>query len=123
MIMCYVNKESLLRKENKMNLADIFIKVIDDKQGNNIARINFQNTHAVFDEMIICDASNSRLMLALIDAVEDACVEHGYMEYKKDKNADSGWVWLYCERVCVSVFLKESRAFYNIERLWQDFLV
>ena len=106
-----------------MNLGDIIEKVLDDKQGHNIARIDFQNTHAVFDEMIICDASYSRLMLALIDAVEDACVEHGYMDYKKEGNENSDWVLLYCERIVVSVFLKDAREFYNIERLWQDFLV
>lgn len=106
-----------------MNLSEILYKVVDDKQGNNIARIDYQGTHGVFDEMIICDVPNSRLMLAIIDAVEEACEENGYYDYKKEGNENSDWVLFYCDHIVVSVFLKEAREFYNIERLWQDFLV
>lgn len=106
-----------------MELVDILMKTIDDKKGDNIARINFQGTHAIMDDMLICDVSNSRLMLAIVDALEEACDENGYHEYRKEGNENSDWVLFYCDHVAVSVFLKDAREFYNIERLWQDFLV
>ena len=106
-----------------MKLGDILYKVVDEKQGNNIARIDYKGTHALFDEMIICDAPNSRLMHAIVSAVEEACVENGIYEYKVEGKDSSDWVLFYADHVVVSVFLKEAREFYNIERLWQDYLV
>ena len=106
-----------------MNLVELLVKTIDDKKGENIARINFKGTHAILDEMIICDVSNNRLMMAIINALEDACDENGHYEHRKEGNENSEWLLFYCEHIAVSVFLKEAREFYNIERLWQEFLV
>ncbi|MBR3839922.1 MAG: ribosome silencing factor [Erysipelotrichales bacterium] len=106
-----------------MELIDILIKAIDDKKGENIARINFQGTHAIMDDMLICDVSNNRLMMAIVDELEDVCAQNGYYECRKEGNEHSDWVLFYCNHIAVSVFLKDAREFYNIERLWQDFLV
>ncbi len=106
-----------------MELVDILEKVIDDKKGDNIVRIDFKGTHALMDQMIVCDASNSRLMMAIVDAVEEKCDELGYYEYKKEGNDHSDWILFYVDHIAISVFLKDAREFYNVERLWKDFVV
>ena len=106
-----------------MELVELLEKTIDEKKGEHITRIDFQSTHAIFDQMIICDVNNNRLLQAIIRELEDACDEAGYHEYHHEGNDNSDWILFYCDHIAVSVFLEEARTYYNIERLWQEYVV
>lgn len=106
-----------------MELNELIMKTLDDKKGENIVRMDFKQTHAIMDEMIVCEASNSRLVHAIVEALEDECAKHGYMDYKIEGRDSDDWVLFYIDHIVVSVFLKEAREFYNVERLWKDFVV
>ena len=72
--------------------------------------------------MIVCDVSNGRLMSAIIDYLKDTCAELGYVDYRVEGNSDSEWLLFSVDHIIVSVFLKEARENYNIERLWHDYV-
>lgn len=106
-----------------MNILDELIAALVDKKAERIITIDFKHTHALIDQMVICDVSNPRLMSAVVQNLKDTCVKLGLLEYRMEGNADSDWLLFEVEHIVVSVFLKEARENYNIERLWHEYVV
>lgn len=106
-----------------MNVLEQLIAALEDKKAEHIITIDFKRTHALIDQMVICDVSNSRLMSAVVQNLKDTCVKLGLHDYKMEGNDDSEWLLFEVDHIVVSVFLKEAREQYNIERLWHEYVV
>ncbi len=104
-------------------IVEQLIKTLDDKKAEKIITIDFRHTHALIDQMVVCEVSNSRLMGAIIHSLRETCIEHDLLDYKIEGNEDSDWLLFSVDHIVVSVFLKEAREHYNIERLWHDYVV
>jgi ribosome-associated protein len=75
----------------------------------------------VADEFVIVSASNDRQVKAIVDDVERAVGEGGYGKPLRVEGLDDRhWVLMDYGDVVVHVFLEETRAYYELERLWRD---
>lgn len=71
--------------------------------------------------MVICSASNSRLVRTIADEVElavRAAGEGGPVAVEGLE--DASWVLLDYGAFVVHVFLEDVRAYYDLERLWSE---
>jgi ribosome-associated protein len=69
----------------------------------------------------MASASNTRLVKTIVEEVERALTEHdGTKPRSVEGLADASWVLLDYGDVVVHVFLAETRAFYDLDRLWAD---
>jgi ribosome-associated protein len=74
----------------------------------------------ISDYFVICSAANDRQVRAVAEEVERVCRELGARPSHREGEQAGRWVLLDYIDFVVHVFLDEERAYYNLERLWQD---
>jgi ribosome-associated protein len=91
------------------------------KNGTDVAVVRVGEILAITDVFVIASASNTRLVKTIVEEVERALTEHdGSKPRSIEGLADASWVLLDYGDVVVHVFLAETRAFYDLDRLWAD---
>lgn len=106
-----------------METKDIAQKIAaaaNDKKAKDILLLNMEGLSPVTDFYVVCSASNSTLVKAIADNIEDKLAEAGVHPTHKEGYADARWVLLDYGDVVTHVFLEEERDFYNLEQLWAD---
>ena len=102
-------------------LAIIAVKALDEKKGQEISAIEITDLTTLADYFVIASGTSSTQINALCDAVEKAMKEQaGEAPLRREGYRDGTWVLLDYGAVCVHVFSREAREFYDLERLWQD---
>ena len=93
-------------------VAKLAVKALDSKKGIDLKLLEITDVSTLADYFLICTASSRTHVRTLCDAVEEAMDTAGYR--------GGTWVLLDYGCVVVHVFTEETRAFYDLERLWQD---
>lgn len=101
-------------------VAAIAAKALDSKKGIDLRLIEISDISTLADYFLICTASSNTHVRTLCDAVEEAMDEAGEPMVGREGHRGGTWVVLDFECVVVHVFTEETRAFYDLERLWQD---
>lgn len=100
--------------------AAIAAKALDSKKGIDLRLIEISDISTLADYFLICTASSNTHVRTLCDAVEEAMDEAGEPMVGREGHRGGTWVVLDFGCVVVHVFTEETRAFYDLERLWQD---
>lgn len=95
------------------------VKILDDKKAEDIKAIEIRELTIVADCFIIASGTSSTHVKALAGEVEDTMEKMGVRPSHIEGRA-TGWIVLDYDTVVVHVFQRESREYYNLERLWQD---
>lgn len=91
------------------------------KHGTDIVVIHVGDIISIIDDFVVVSAPNTRLVRTLVDEIEKAVREHdGSVPIGVEGRDDASWVLLDYGDVVVHVFLTETRAYYDLERLWAD---
>lgn len=101
-------------------VAAIAAKAFDSKKGIDLRLIEISDISTLADYFLICTASSNTHVRTLCDAVEEAMDEAGEPMVGREGHRGGTWVVLDFGCVVVHVFTEETRAFYDLERLWQD---
>lgn len=101
-------------------VAAIAAKALDSKKGIDLRLIEISDISTLADYFLICTASSNTHVRTLCDAVEEAMDEAGEPMVGREGHCGGTWVVLDFGCVVVHVFTEETRAFYDLERLWQD---
>ena len=95
------------------------VEILDQKKALDIKAIGVTEQTIVADYFVIATGNSSTHVKSLADDVEyelsQLGVENGHIEGRA-----TGWVLLDYGAVLIHVFDKESREYYNLERLWTD---
>ena len=95
-------------------------KALDSKKGRDIQVIGVEHLTSLADYFVICSGTSNTQINALCDAVEEAVNRSGEPTLHREGHRGGTWVLLDFGSVVVHVFSREARAFYDLERLWQD---
>ena len=101
-------------------VAAIAAKALDSKKGIDLRLIEISDISTLADYFLICTASSNTHVRTLCDAVEEAMDEAGEPMVGREGHRGGTWVVLDFGCVVVHVFTEETRAFYDLERLWAD---
>ena len=101
-------------------VAALAAKALDTKMGEDIRLIGITDISTLADYFLICTATSSTHVKTLCDAVEEAMDEAGEPMLSREGHRGGTWVVLDFGCVVVHVFTEETRAFYDLERLWAD---
>lgn len=101
-------------------VAALAAGALDAKKGEDIRLIEITDVSTLADYFLICTATSSTHVKALCDAVEEAMDEAQEPMLSREGHRSGTWVLLDFGCVVVHVFTAETRAFYDLERLWQD---
>ena len=94
-------------------------EILDMKKAEDITVIEVTEQTIVADYFVLANGTSSTHVKALADDVEYELEQIGVHDGHIEGRA-TGWVLLDYGAVLVHVFDKESRAYYNLERLWTD---
>jgi len=91
------------------------------KKGDDIVILEVGDIIAIIDSFVLVSASNSRQVRTVVDEIEAAMRAHDDSRpIGIEGNDDASWVLLDYGDVVVHVFLEDTRAYYDLDRLWAD---
>ncbi len=95
-------------------------KALDGKKGIDIKLLETTEVTTLADYFLICTATSNTHVKTLCDAAEKAAEELGEPLLHREGHRGGTWVLLDFGSLVVHVFTEETRAFYDLERLWND---
>jgi ribosome-associated protein len=93
---------------------------IFSKKGYDVVLIDLRKLASFADYFLICSADSDVQVKAIADEVEKSLKDDGIKCWHKEGYTALKWVLLDYVDVVVHVFQRESRLFYNLEKLWGD---
>lgn len=105
---------------NSEELAKKIVRILDSKKGLDIAGVDIHELTTIGDYFILVTGTSSPHVKALAEEVEDTLAKEG-LEPRRIEGAQSAtWILMDYQDVILHIFTKETREFYNMERLWSD---
>jgi len=102
-------------------LAINIAKVLDDKKGKDILVLDVREITLVADYFVIVTGTSSLHVQSLAEHVMDTMrEEHCIKPLNKEGLTEGNWVLVDYDSVVLHIFQGETRAFYNLERLWGE---
>jgi ribosome-associated protein len=90
-----------------------------DKQAVDILMLDIRQVTSFADYFVICSAESDRQLDAICDEIDAVLSREGINIYRREGNANSGWVLLDLGSVIVHVFNESTRQYYDLEQLWE----
>ena len=101
-------------------LAKKITELIFNKKGFDVKIIDLKKLTTIADYFVICSADSDTQVKAIADEVDKTLRDEGIRSWHKEGYKGLNWVLLDFVDVVVHVFKKDSRQFYNLEKLWGD---
>jgi len=90
-----------------------------DKKGHGITVIDLEGECSYTDFLVVISANSERQTTAIAEAITEKLREsHG--ERPLYREGQGGWVLIDFGDVVVHVFVEDTRAYYDIDRLWPN---
>lgn len=91
-----------------------------DKRAEDLRVLDLQGLSGVTDYFLICDGHSATQIQTIADSIEARLKTEGARLLHREGMPESGWLLLDYGDVVAHVFLRETRDFYSLERLWGD---
>ena len=101
-------------------LAEKIIRILDSKTGIDIAGIDIHDLTTIGDYFVLATGTSSPHVKALAEEVEDTLAREGLEPRRIEGAQSAAWILIDYQDVILHIFTKETRDFYDMERLWSD---
>lgn len=105
---------------NQNEKLKIIAKAADSKRADDIKIIKIADLTIISDYFVIANGNSSTQTKAIADEIEFKMKEAGVPPLRTEGYQGANWIILDYGDIVVHVFYKETREFYNLERLWND---
>ena len=103
-------------------LKQIVINTLDINKAQNIVTLDLKDKSSMADFMIIASGTSSRHIQALSEQVLEKLKDHGVNECKIEGKESSEWKLVDGIDLIVHIFHPEKRKFYELEKMWSEFI-
>ena len=101
-------------------MALLLAQALDSKKGKDIRVLETDSVTTLADYFVLCTGTSAPQLKALADAGERAMKEAGILPHHVEGHRGGTWILQDYGDVVVHLFDKEARAFYDLDRLWED---
>ena len=101
-------------------LAEAIVSVLDAKKGRDIVLLYVEEQTSIADYFVLCTGTSRTQVKSLIDEVEYKMSLSGITPHHVEGIDSSGWMLIDFGSVIVHVFNRDSRSFYNLEKLYAE---
>jgi ribosome-associated protein len=102
-------------------VAQVAAEAAAEKKGTDLAILAVGDVLSIIDVFVLVSGANVRQVKTIVDEVEQAITAFdGSKPISVEGLGDASWVLLDYGDVVVHVFLDETRAYYDLDRLWAD---
>lgn len=98
----------------------VIVKAIDAKLGDDIKILKVTDLTIVADYFVIAQGNSSTQVKAIADEVDYKMSLEGIEPFHKDGFNSTEWIVLDYGEIIVHMFYKQTREFYNLDKLWSD---
>jgi len=98
----------------------IVVNALEDKKAENVTIIDIHEISVLADYFIIANGTNINQVQAMADNVSEELAKIGQNNKKTEGYQSGNWILMDYNDFIVHVFDKESRSFYDLERIWAD---
>ena len=102
------------------DMVKLAVAALEDKKAEDIQILDISKISTIADYFIIASGSNRIQVQAMSDNVEEKLGRAGYEPKSIEGFQSADWVLMDYIDVIVHVFSRESRDFYDLERIWRD---
>ncbi len=95
-------------------------RTLYDRKAGDITALKVGHLTVLCDYMVIVSARTANQVSALADEVENLMGSLGVPLRRKEGVSEGRWAVLDYGSVLVHIFHRDERAFYNLDRLWND---
>ncbi len=96
------------------------VKALDEKKAVDIKVLKIDDITSLCDRFVICNGTSSTHVKTLADECEVASDKLG-VSLRGREGMDAGsWILLDYGDIIVHIYNKDTRNFYNLEKLWKD---
>ena len=98
------------------------IKTLDSNKAQNIVSINLKDKSSMADFMIVASGTSSRHIQSLSEQVLEKFKDHGMKNIKIEGKESNEWKLVDGLDLIVHIFHPEKRKFYELEKIWSEFI-
>ena len=109
-----------MAEKNAKEMVKTAVAALQDKKGEDIRVIDISGVTVIADYFIIASGNSSTQTRTLAEEVEYQMSQAGVEPNRKEGYNGSNWVILDYGDIVVHIFYKETRDYYQLERLWAD---
>ena len=95
------------------------INAVLQKKAKDIVALNVKEISSFTDYMLICSGETDRQVQAISGAVQEYLKKEGILPLGVEGEANAQWVLLDYDDVVIYIFQAQTRAFYDLENLWE----
>ncbi len=100
-------------------ILSIAANALNEKKALNLSALKVDDLTVLTEYFLMASATSTTHVRALADEVEFKLGEAGLQPHHIEGRS-TGWVLLDYNSVIIHVFNKESREFYNLDKMWND---
>ncbi len=100
-------------------LAKRIAELTLSKKAQDVVIMDLRGLTSIADFFVVCSADSELQVRAIADAVEEGMDKKGSVPWHRESGSPN-WVLLDYVDVVLHVFHKNTRPFYNLEKLWGD---
>jgi len=90
------------------------------KKAENVLLLDLRKLTTMTDFFVICSADSDTHVRAIAESIREGAAQIGEKVWHDEGQGESTWVLLDFVNVVVHVFHKQTRSYYNLEKLWGD---
>ena len=99
-------------------VAKKIVSVLEDMKAIDIVEIDVKHLTTITDAMIVASGRSDRHVRAISDALVERCKAAGIEPLGVEGTEGGEWILIDLADAIVHVMLPRTRAFYEIEKLW-----
>ena len=101
-------------------MLQIAVKTLDEKKGHDLKVIKIADISSIANYFVLATGSSSTQVKTLADETEQKLKAAGATPRRTEGYRGADWIVLDYIDIVIHIFYKETREFYDLERLWQD---
>lgn len=110
--------ETTSRNAQPEGLTQAVVEALENIKANDINVIDVTDKTNLMDTLIVASGTSKRHLSAIVNSVAEDLKKQGFQPQAQEGGTDSDWVLLDFTDLVLHVMMPETRAYYDLERLW-----
>ena len=101
-------------------MAKLAVAALEEKKAVDVKVIDIEKISTLADYFIIASGTNRSQVQAMAEAVEEELQKQDIHPKNVEGYQSANWILMDYGDFIIHLFDKESREYYNLERIWRD---
>jgi ribosome-associated protein len=106
------------RNAQPAGLTEAVVRALEDIKAQDIQVIDVHDKTQLMDTLVVASGTSKRHVTAVVSSVAEDLKKQGFAVRAQEGSGDSDWVLIDLTDLVLHVMIPETRAYYDIERLW-----